>query len=130
MAQRTVSGTIGGSNAAGATAAPAPIARLAPAPAAVQPYAGNAAGSLLQTIFALCVVLGLLAVLAWAMKRYGPKAVGGSAHVRMVGGLNLGGRERIIVVEVGEQWLLVGVAPGQVSKIGFIEKQKQFHAQP
>ena len=89
--------------ASAAVISPAPV-RPAPQPAApVQPFTGAAAGSLLQTIFALCIVLGLLAVLAWALKRYGPKAAGGSAHIRMVGGLNLGGRERIIVVEVGDQ---------------------------
>jgi flagellar protein FliO/FliZ len=104
-----------------AATVPAPVTR--PAPAAVQPYAGAAAGSLLQTIFALCVVLGLLAVLAWAMKRYGPKAAGGSAHVRMVGGLNLGGRERIIVVEVGEQWIVVGASPGRVNALATMPRQ-------
>ena len=94
-----------------------------PAAAPVQPFTGAAAGSLLQTIFALCVVLGLLAVLAWALKRYGPKAAGGSAHVRMVGGLNLGGRERIIVVEVGDQWIVVGASPGRVNALATMPRQ-------
>jgi flagellar protein FliO/FliZ len=108
--------------------APAPAAApSAPAQATaavpVKPFAGAAAGSLLQTIFALCVVLGLLALLAWAMKRWGPKAAGGSAHVRMVGGLNLGGRERIIVVEVGEQWIVVGASPGRVNALATMPRQ-------
>ena len=102
----------------------APVARPAAAPAAtVQPFAGPAAGSLLQTIFALCLVLGLLALLAWALKRYGPKAAGGSAHIRMVGGLNLGGRERIIVVEVGDQWIVVGASPGRVNALATMPRQ-------
>ena len=107
-----------------AQAAPVPAPAPAPAAAApVKPFAGAAAGSLLQTIFALCVVLGLLAVLAWAMKRYGPRAASGSAHVRMVGGLNLGGRERIIVVEVGEQWIVVGASPGRVNALATMPRQ-------
>ena len=103
----------------------APAARIvtAPATATVQPFAGPAAGSLLQTIFALCLVLGLLALLAWALKRYGPKAAGGSAHIRMVGGLNLGGRERIIVVEVGDQWIVVGASPGRVNALATMPRQ-------
>jgi len=106
----------------------APIVQTAPVPAPVtaapvKPFAGAAAGSLLQTIFALCVVLGLLALLAWAMKRYGPRAASGSAHVRMVGGLNLGGRERIIVVEVGEQWIVVGASPGRVNALATMPRQ-------
>jgi flagellar protein FliO/FliZ len=79
--------------------------------------AGPAAGSLIQTILALCAVLGLLALLAWLMKRYGPKAAAGSAHLRLVGALNLGGRERIMVVEVGDQWIVVGASPGRVNAL-------------
>lgn len=106
-----------------AAPAPPPARATLNQPAPAQPMAGAAAGSLLQTIFALCVVLGLLALFAWAMKRYGPKAAGGSAHIRMVGGLNLGGRERIIVVEVGDQWIVVGASPGRVNALATMPKQ-------
>ena len=85
--------------------------------------AGPAAGSLLQTIFALCLVLGLLACLAWFLKRYGPKAQAGSANLRLVGSLSLGGRERILVVEVGEQWIVVGASPGRVNALATMARQ-------
>jgi flagellar biosynthetic protein FliO len=70
--------------------------------------AGSTTGSLLQTLFALIVVLAVLGALAWFLKRYGPKAGGGGANLRIVGSLNLGGRERLLVVEVGNQWIVVG----------------------
>jgi flagellar protein FliO/FliZ len=70
-------------------------------------------------------VLGLLAVLAWFMKRYGPKAQGGSAHVKLVGALSLGGRERIMVVEVGDQWIVVGASPGRVNALATMPRQDQ-----
>jgi flagellar protein FliO/FliZ len=107
--------------AAPAAAAPAPAPQIAPAPG---PMTGPSAGSLLQTIAALCLVLGLLAVLAWFLKRYGPKAAGGSAQLRIVGALNLGGRERIIVVEVGDQWIVVGASPGRVNALATMPKQE------
>jgi flagellar protein FliO/FliZ len=84
---------------------------------------GSPAGNLLQTIFALLAVLGLLAGLAWFLKRYGPKTMGGSAHLRTVGALSLGGRERIIVVEVGDQWIVVGASPGRVNALATMPKQ-------
>jgi flagellar protein FliO/FliZ len=109
--------------AAAAAAAPARAA-LAPVIGGVAPAApGLAAGNLLQTIFALCLVLALLAVLAWFMKRYGPKAAAGPAHLRIVGALNLGGRERIMVVEVGDQWIVVGAAPGRVNALATMARQ-------
>jgi flagellar protein FliO/FliZ len=85
--------------------------------------AAPAAGSLIQTILALCLVLGLLAGLAWFMKRYGPKAQAGAAHVKLVGTLNLGGRERIMVVEVGDQWIVVGASPGRINALATMARQ-------
>lgn len=96
------------------------------APAAVAPVtmpSGSATGSLLQTLFALIVVLGVLGALAWFLKRYGPKAVGGNANLRVVGSLNLGGRERVLVVEVGKQWIVVGASPGRINALATMPKQ-------
>ena len=93
------------------------------APAAVVSTASPAAGSLLQTIFALIAVLALLAVLAWFMKRFGPKSHVGTVPVRLVGALSLGGRERIMVVEVGNQWIVVGASPGRVNALATMPAQ-------
>ncbi|MFC5509587.1 flagellar biosynthetic protein FliO [Massilia jejuensis] len=120
------------SEAAGTPTAPAaisappapPAPSAAPAPPVPMPQAapGPSTGSLLQTIFALVLVLALLAALAWAAKRYGPRVTGSSAHLRMVGALNLGGRERILVVEVGDQWIVVGASPGRVNALATMPK--------
>jgi len=82
------------------------------------------AGSLLQTIFALALVLGLLLALAWFMKRYGPRAMGANANIKLVGGLNIGGRERIMVIEVGGQWIVVGASPGRVNALATMPRQE------
>jgi flagellar biosynthetic protein FliO len=99
-------------------------ANRVPAPAPVTMPAGPATGSLLQTLFALIVVLGVLGALAWFLKRYGPKAGGGTANLRVVGSLNLGGRERLLVVEVGSQWIVVGASPGRVNALATMPKQE------
>jgi flagellar biosynthetic protein FliO len=92
-------------------------------PAPLATPAGASTGSLLQTIFALIVVLALLGGVAWFLKRYGPKISGSSAQLHIVGSLNLGGRERIIVVEVGGQWIVVGASPGRVNALATMPKQ-------
>ena len=93
-------------------------------PAAMPTATSPGAGGLLQTIMALMLVLALLVGLAWVMKRYGPKMSGGSANLRVVGALNLGGRERIMVVEVGDQWIVVGAAPGRVNALHTMPRQE------
>ena len=120
---------------AGTPASPAPgVATMPAAPAATPgtpaspgmlPHSaapGPSTGTLLQTIFALVLVLALLAALAWAAKRYGPRVTGSTANLRMVGALNIGGRERIMVVEVGDQWIVVGASPGRVNALATMPK--------
>ena len=107
---------------------PAPLSEAPrvsmPAPMPTSSTASPGAGGLLKTIMALTLVLGLLAGLAWMMKRFGPKMSGGSANLRVVGALNLGGRERIMVVEVGDQWIVVGAAPGRVNALHTMPRQE------
>lgn len=110
-------------------AAPAsPNARVvqAPAPAVIAPapIGAPAAGSLMQTIFALVVVLAALAALAWFLKRFGPRQPTGQSNLHIVGALNLGGRERIVVVEVGDQWIVVGASPGRINSLATMPRQE------
>jgi flagellar protein FliO/FliZ len=111
-----------GAPAAAVTARPQAPAAVPQAPAV--PQAAASAGSLLQTIAGLTAVLGMLALFAWGMKRYGPRQPAGAAGLRIVGALNLGGRERIIVVEVGDQWIVVGASPGRVNALATMAKQE------
>ena len=84
----------------------------------------SGAGSLFQVLLSLFLVLGLMMAAAWAVKKFGPKRIGSNAAIRIVGGVNLGGRERIVMVEVGDQWIVVGVAPGQVNALATLPKQE------
>ncbi|HEY5799439.1 MAG TPA: flagellar biosynthetic protein FliO [Burkholderiaceae bacterium] len=90
----------------------APAATVAAAAPAPSPAAG-----LMQVMFYLLLVLGLFAGIAYAMKRYGPKGIARQQNVKVVGGISLGGRERILVVEVAGQWIVVGAAPGRVNAL-------------
>ena len=88
-------------------------------------FAANAAetvpptssGSLLQVLVGLVVVLGLMAAAAWTLKRFGAAKSAGGTTVRIVGGVSVGNRERVLVVEVADQWIVVGVAPGRVNAL-------------
>jgi len=152
MAQRSVSGTIGAAHAA--TEAPAAAeaaasiatepAAPAPAPAPAQPSAlamtiptpqataPSTGGGLLQTSLALLFVIGLMLGLAWLTKRFGPKTLGGgNSNVKLVGSLSVGTRERILVLEVGEQWIVVGASPGRMNALATMPRQESSEpAQP
>ncbi|MEC5162267.1 MULTISPECIES: flagellar biosynthetic protein FliO [unclassified Janthinobacterium] len=103
----------------GRAVAPAP----APIPAATATAPASAAGSLLQTILALLFVLALLGGLAWFMKRFGPKVAGGNSRLRLLSSMSLGGRERVMLIEVGDQWIVVGASPGRVNALATMPRQ-------
>ena len=82
----------------------------------------SAAGSLLQVFVGLVAVLLLIAATAWVAKRFGVARPGASNLLQIVSSASLGARERIVVVEVGESWLVVGVAPGSVNALATLPK--------
>jgi flagellar protein FliO/FliZ len=100
-----------------------------PTPQATAPSTG---GGLLQTSLALLFVIGLMLGLAWLTKRFGPKTLGGgNSNVKLVGSLSVGTRERILVVEVGEQWIVVGASPGRMNALATMPRQESSEpAQP
>ncbi|MGB9988690.1 flagellar biosynthetic protein FliO [Pseudoduganella rhizocola] len=118
--------------APGTTAAAAPTPEQQAALAGARPAAGpvtpaaapSAVGSLLQTVLALAVVLGLLVGLAWLLKRFGPRHITGGTTVKLVGALSVGARERILVIEVGEQWIVVGASPGRMNALSTMPRQE------
>ncbi len=91
---------------------------------ALAAQAPSAAGSLLQTILSLGFVIALLVGLAWLLKRFGPKHITGGSKVKLVGALSVGARERILVVEVGEQWIVVGASPGRMNALATMPRQQ------
>ncbi len=101
------------------------LALLAAAPAIAATATAPAASSgLFQVLFGLIAVLGLMGGAAWLLKRIGGARVAGNNTVRIVGGVSVGTRERVIVVEIADQWIVVGVAQGQVNALATLPRQE------
>ncbi|HXZ07309.1 MAG TPA: flagellar biosynthetic protein FliO [Paraburkholderia sp.] len=71
-------------------------------------------GAVLQTIVGLVVVIGLVFACAWLARRFGLQPGSRGGLVKTIGGASLGGKERVAVVEIGDTWLVLGAAPGNV----------------
>ncbi len=84
--------------------------------------AALSAGSVTQVIFGLVLVLALVGAFAWLLKRFSAFRVPGAGLIRVLAGVAVGQRERIVLVEVGETWLLVGVAAGHVTTLHTMPK--------
>lgn len=77
----------------------------------------EAEGGPIRVILGLALVLALIAGLAWAMKRLNHAKIGNQSVAKIVGGVSVGTRERVVVVEIGGHWVVVGVASGQVTSL-------------
>lgn len=92
------------------TVAAAPDQAAQPIP--VSPLAGS-----LHMLFGLGVVLALIALVAWLLRRFAPGQVAGHGNLRVVAAVAVGPKERVVLVDVEETRLVLGVAPGLVTKL-------------
>ncbi|WP_370278283.1 flagellar biosynthetic protein FliO [Pontibacterium sp.] len=72
--------------------------------------------AVLQLVLVLFFIIALILALAWFARRTMGAAQGGQ-HMRVITGLPLGAREKVVLVEVGKEQMLLGVAPGRVNLI-------------
>ena len=86
-------------------------------------------GSLWQLFSGLAIVLALLIGSLWVLKKLVTQRGESAGLLRVVAGTAVGTRERVVIVEVGSTWLVLGVAPGRVSALAEIPRQST-SAQP
>ncbi len=83
---------------------------------------GVSSGSFLQAFLGLLIIVALLVGTAWFARKLTGGRGFGQGGMRVVGGIAIGPRERIVLVEVGEHWLVIGIVPGQIRKLHTLPK--------
>lgn len=86
----------------------------------------QASTGMFKMVTGLAIVLAVMAIVAWVIKRFLPNM---SQHqqsaMRVVSSVSVGARERVVVLQVADRWIVVGVAPGQVNGIANLEIDPQ-----
>lgn len=80
------------------------------------------AGSLVQVTLGLFVVLAAIVIGAWLVRRLGHFPATPASDLKILGGLSMGPRERVVLIQVGKEQVLIGVAPGRVQKIHVLDE--------
>jgi flagellar protein FliO/FliZ len=78
---------------------------------------GTAAGGTLDVTLALLLIVGLIVLLAWGLKRMRRFGVGVNDRIQVLGDRAVGPKERCVLVRVGDTHVLVGVASGSVNTL-------------
>ena len=79
-------------------------------------------GNVLQVIMALLLVVVLIVISAWLIRRFSGATYSRNGTLRLLAGISVGQRERVVLVQAGEVQLLLGVAPGEVRTLHVFDK--------
>ena len=72
---------------------------------------------LLKLTGGLILVVAVIFVLAWLVKKMNLTPQSQTGLIKIVAGLNLGARERVVLLEVGGEQILVGLCAGRMDKL-------------
>lgn len=78
--------------------------------------------SILKVSAGLLLVIFAIFGSAWFFRRFGNFSPVANDSLRVIGGLTIGQKEKIVLLQVGEEQVLVGVAPGNIQKLHVLEK--------
>jgi len=87
------------------------------APEVAQHAPPSTAGSLAQVTLSLLLVLAVVFAAAWMMRRLRGFGRFGANTIQIIADAPLGTKERAVLIQVGQQQLLLGVAPGRINTL-------------
>lgn len=89
---------------------------------AAPPPAPISIWNLFQVLLGLGVVLIAVLLAAWVLKRLQPSSWGGQGPLRVLATLPIGAKERVLLIQVGEEQLLIGVTANQINNLHVLPK--------
>lgn len=99
-----------------------PVANAAAAPT----VNSGVAGQLTQLVLGLLLVLGLIFFLAWLLRRVQHAGPAGKGQViELIGSRALGPRDRLMLVQVGNEQILLGLSPGTITALHVLKEPVQ-----
>lgn len=93
------------------------IAAAEPNASAAATLPGGLGAQLAQMVFGLLLVVGLIFFLAWLLRRMQGNAQRGAQVIEIVGSRAIGPRDRLLLVQVGKEQILIGHSPGSIEAL-------------
>ncbi len=79
-------------------------------------------GTVLQWFFGLMIVLVIIVGCSWLLRKYGNISGTTSSGLKVLGGVSVGTREKVLLLQAGKKQLVIGVAPGQIRTLHVLEE--------
>ena len=78
--------------------------------------------SLLKVTGGLLLVILAIFGSAWFYRRFGSFTSINHESLKVIGGVSMGQKERVVLMQVGEEQLLLGVSPGRIQTLHVLPK--------
>ncbi len=78
-----------------------------------------------QIMLSLVLVLLIIFLAAWILRRYSRFPGVADGHLKVIGALSVGQRERILLLQVGQAQILVGVTSSKITTLHQLEEPVQ-----
>lgn len=88
----------------------------------VKPISAANRGYISQVFVGLVMVLALIFLIATIVKRFGGAAILNNQHMKILSTLSLGQKEKVLIIEAGDQQLLLGVTSQQITRLHHFEQ--------
>jgi flagellar biosynthetic protein FliO len=96
--------------------------------------APSAAGLLVRTLGALCLIIGLIAAAAWGLRRFGGAQFSGPSEdapeLTVLATLSLGNQRSLSAVRFGDRLLLIGSTAQAITLLAAKERRPDWAAPP
>ncbi|MGI1677444.1 MAG: flagellar biosynthetic protein FliO [Cellvibrionaceae bacterium] len=83
----------------------------------VRPISSANNGYIFQVFVGLIIIIAMIFGVAALAKRFGAGTMLNNQHLKIVSTLSLGQKEKIVIIEAGEQQLLLGITSQQVTNL-------------
>jgi len=91
---------------------------------AAEAVVANTSPNLVRIVVSLVLVVGILIVLAVTFKKFGFNQLHSTLPVKIIGAVSVGNNQRIMVIEAGDEWIVLGVTPQNISTITRMPRQE------
>jgi flagellar protein FliO/FliZ len=84
-----------------------------------------AAANMIQVTLSLLLIVGLLFGFSYVVKKFGlGKMINSSQFpVKVIGAISIGSNQRLMVIEVGDEWIVLGITPQNMTTITSMPRQ-------
>lgn len=85
--------------------------------------------TVIEMVFYLMLVVAVIFFCAWLFRRMGGMGVGAAGLIKILTAISLGSRDRIVLIQVGDKQMLLGISPGRINTLHVFDGDVMAQAQ-